>query len=84
MTNKGELVGIVSSTAEVVRSCTSGNNSEKKEYNFSFMSTFDEYVLNFLKRNMGNVNYDISSEDTLKLVPEEYKNMAASIDETVS
>ncbi len=84
MTNKGELVGIVSSTAEVVRSCTTGNNSERKEYNFSFMSTFDEYVLNFLKRNMGNVNYDISGEDTLKLVPEEYKTMANSIDEIVS
>ncbi len=83
MTDKGELVGIVSSTAEVVRSCTMGSNSERKEYSFSFMSTFDEYVLNFLKRNMGNVNYDISGEDTLKLVPEEYKGMTTSIDEIV-
>ena len=42
------------------------------------------FIYLFLKRNMGNVNYDTSSEDTLKLVPEDYKSMANSIDETVS
>jgi len=84
MTNKGELVGIVSSTAEIVRTYSDGVTNERKEYNFSFMATFDEYVINFLKRNIGNINYDISDTDTLKVVPEEYKNMANSIDNTVS
>lgn len=84
MTNKGELVGIVSSTAEIVRTYSDGISDTKKEYNFSFMSTFDEYVMSFLKRNIGNISYDVSNSDTLKVLPEDYKHMAKAIDNTTT
>jgi len=83
MTNKGELVGIVSSNAEVVRSC--GSDTQTQNLRFSFMAAFDEYALSFIRRTVGNINYSVADdEQALSEVPEQYKQMADEIDNTVN
>lgn len=82
-TNTGELVGVVSSTADLVREISDTTGQQRQQAAFSFFSSFDEYSLNFIRRNAGNVQYVNSNMEYLKVVPAEYRDMANAIDNTI-
>lgn len=79
MTNHGELVGIVASTASL--SQTGAVNAID---NYSFFAAFDDTVINFIKKTMGRDALDLNVIEgdilQLRVVPKEYYDFTSLVE----
>ncbi len=80
MTNTGELVGIVSSTAEIATVITDEYSKQERQAAMSFMASFDSYVMDFLKRHISGLRYKQALVDHLTVVPDEYRPFTDSME----
>lgn len=80
MTNTGELVGIVSSTAELTTTLTDQYSKNERQASMSFMASFDSYVLDFLKRHVSGLKYKQALTDHLTIVPDQYRPLTDSME----
>jgi len=82
MTNTGELVGIVSSTAAAAYTSHRGMG---QMLNLTFLAVLDDYAVNFILRNAGSVRVKDSNMDFLKVIPPgEDRDLALAMTEKVS
>lgn len=77
MTNTGELIGIVSATADL---SVVSNGVEKKSIPIAFLAAFDDYVMDFIKLHIDNISYTVTDKNYYKPVPDQFKTMISAVD----
>jgi hypothetical protein len=83
-TDKGELVGIVSSVGSFKRVANTPLPPACLSTNYFFLSAFDAGVINFIVKNAGNVKTENSSRADMRVIPEECRDMALAIELSIN